>query len=115
MAKRPLDCLTGQMLSIGKVGSARGQQLYYEQQVALGREDYYAARGEAPGRWVGCAARELGLSGQLDVDQLTALMDGKASTHRRAAGSAVRPVEDRGDRHDVQRAQERERPVCHRR
>jgi hypothetical protein len=27
------------MLSIGKVGMARGQQLYYEQQVAQGRED----------------------------------------------------------------------------
>ncbi len=38
------------MLSIGKVGMARGQQLYYEEQVAKGAEDYYAGKGEAPGR-----------------------------------------------------------------
>ena len=41
------------MLSIGKVGMSRSQQLYYEEQVAKGREDYYAGKGEAPGRWVG--------------------------------------------------------------
>jgi conjugative relaxase-like TrwC/TraI family protein len=64
------------MLSIGKVGLARNQQLYYEQQVAQGREDYYAGRGEAAGRWAGSGARLLGLEGELDADQLTALMDG---------------------------------------
>jgi conjugative relaxase-like TrwC/TraI family protein len=65
------------MLSIGKVGLARSQQLYYEQQVAHGAEDYYAGRGEAPGRWAGSGARLLALEGELDGDQLTALVDGK--------------------------------------
>ncbi|MHB8690041.1 MAG: relaxase domain-containing protein [Solirubrobacteraceae bacterium] len=65
------------MLSIGKVGMARGQQLHYEQQVAQGREDYYAGKGEAPGRWTGTGAGWLDLEGDLDVEQLKALMDGK--------------------------------------
>ena len=65
------------MLSIGKVGMSRSQQLYYEEQVAKGREDYYAGKGEAPGRWVGEGARALGLSGELDREQLKRLMDGQ--------------------------------------
>ena len=65
------------MLSIGKVGMSRSQQLYYEEQVAKGREDYYAGKGEAPGRWVGEGARALGLSGELDGEQLKRLMDGQ--------------------------------------
>jgi conjugative relaxase-like TrwC/TraI family protein len=65
------------MLSIGRIGSARQQQLYYEQQVANGREDYYAGKGEAPGRWAGSGAQLLGLDGQLDAEKLAALMDGK--------------------------------------
>ena len=65
------------MLSIGKIGMSRGQQLYYEEQVAKGREDYYAGKGEAPGRWTGRGAVALGLGGELDVEQLKALMDGK--------------------------------------
>ena len=65
------------MLSIGKVGMSAGQQMYYEQQVAAGREDYYAGRGEAPGRWTGSGAVLLGLEGELDAEQLKAMMDGR--------------------------------------
>lgn len=65
------------MLSIGKVGLTRNQQLYYEEKVAKGAEDYYSGRGEVPGRWTGGAARELGLSGELGTEQLKAMMDGK--------------------------------------
>ena len=65
------------MLSIGKVGMSAGQQLYYEEQVAKGAEDYYAGRGEAPGRWTGRGAGLLGLSGQLDAERLKAMMDGR--------------------------------------
>jgi conjugative relaxase-like TrwC/TraI family protein len=64
------------MLSIGRIGSSRKQQLYYEETVARGREDYYAGKGEAPGRWAGRGARRLGLSGELDAEKLAALMDG---------------------------------------
>ncbi len=56
---------------------SRAQQLYYEEKVAKGREDYYAGKGEAPGRWVGEGARSLGLSGVVDVEQLKAMMDGQ--------------------------------------
>src|SRR5450755_1892781 len=56
---------------------SRSQQLYYEEQVAKGREDYYAGKGEAPGRWVGEGVRALGLSGELDGEQLKRLMDGQ--------------------------------------
>ena len=65
------------MLSIGKVGMSDAQQMYYEQQVAAGREDYYAGKGEAPGRWTGKGAELLGLSGELDADALKAMMDGR--------------------------------------
>jgi conjugative relaxase-like TrwC/TraI family protein len=76
------------MLSIGRIGSSRKQQLYYEEQVAKGREDYYAGRGEAPGRWTGKGAELLGLAGDLDVEGLKALMDGRdpATGERLAAG-----------------------------
>src|SRR5947209_5947017 len=65
------------VLSIGKVGTSRAQQLYYQQKVAKGADDYYAGKGEAPGRWTGAGAASLGLSGELDGDDLAALMDGK--------------------------------------
>jgi len=51
--------------------------LYYAHKVGKGAEDYYAGRGEAPGRWTGAGARLVGLTGELDVEQLKALMDGK--------------------------------------
>ena len=47
------------MLSIGKL--VAGQERYYEQQVELGRDDYYAGRGEATGRWTGSGADETGV------------------------------------------------------
>lgn len=39
------------MLSVAKL--ALGQEAYYEQQVALGLDDYYAGREESPGLWTG--------------------------------------------------------------
>ena len=65
------------MLSIGKVGMSAGQQMYYEAQVAKGAEDYYAGKGEAPGRWTGRGAELLGLWGELDAERLKAMMDGR--------------------------------------
>ncbi|MHB8659595.1 MAG: MobF family relaxase [Solirubrobacteraceae bacterium] len=62
------------MLSIGKL--VVGQQRYYEQQVAHGRDDYYSGRGEAPGEWVGAGAWALGLEGQVSADQFNALIAG---------------------------------------
>jgi len=65
------------MLSIGKIGNSRQQQLYYEQQVAGGAEDYYAGKGEAPGRWSGRGAGLLGLGGELDAKQLASMFDAR--------------------------------------
>lgn len=65
------------MLSIGKVGLDSKQQRYYQEKVAQGAEDYCSGKGEAPGRWAGAAARELGLSGEVDDEGLSALMDGQ--------------------------------------
>ena len=63
------------MLSIGKL--VAGQERYYEQQVARGRDDYYAGRGEAEGRWVGTGAAALGLEGEADGEAFGALIAGR--------------------------------------
>ncbi|HEX8741505.1 MAG TPA: MobF family relaxase [Thermoleophilaceae bacterium] len=62
------------MLSIGKLG--QGQANYYLESVAQGVEDYYTGAGEAPGRWVGSAAREIGIAGKVDDDALHAALGG---------------------------------------
>jgi hypothetical protein len=43
------------VLSVAKL--TLGQESYYEQQVALGLDDYYPGRGESPGPWAGSGAR----------------------------------------------------------
>jgi conjugative relaxase-like TrwC/TraI family protein len=62
------------MLSIGKLGT--GQENYYLEKVAEGAEDYYSGEGEAQGEWMGDATEELGLSGEIDPRQLTAMLTG---------------------------------------
>jgi conjugative relaxase-like TrwC/TraI family protein len=63
------------VLSIGKL--VAGQEAYYDLQVAQGGDDYYAGRGEAPGRWTGAAAGAVGLSGQVDSAGFSALLEGR--------------------------------------
>jgi conjugative relaxase-like TrwC/TraI family protein len=63
------------MLSAGKLG--RGQERYYLEKVAEGAEDYYSGEGEAPGQWKGDAAAELGLSGEIEPNQLVAILTGQ--------------------------------------
>src|SRR6266487_3498014 len=62
------------MISIGKLGA--GQENYYLDKVAEGAEDYYSGEGEAQGEWMGDAAEELGLFGEIDPKQLTAMLTG---------------------------------------
>ncbi len=62
------------MLSIGKLGT--GQENYYLEKVAEGAEDYYSGEGEAQGEWIGDAAEELGLAGEVEPAQLTAMLTG---------------------------------------
>jgi conjugative relaxase-like TrwC/TraI family protein len=63
------------VLSIGKL--VAGQERYYEQQVALGADDYYAGRGEVEGRWVGAGAAALGLEGEVEAEAFGALIGGR--------------------------------------
>ncbi|MBW8059199.1 MAG: relaxase domain-containing protein [Solirubrobacterales bacterium] len=60
------------MLTIGKLG--KGQERYYIEKVAEGAEDYYSGEGEAPGEWIGDAAARLGLDGEIEADQLEAML-----------------------------------------
>ncbi|MGC9221711.1 MAG: relaxase domain-containing protein, partial [Solirubrobacteraceae bacterium] len=65
------------MLTIGKIGGDRRQQLYYDSQVAQGAEDYHAGKGEAPGSWHSDAAAESGLSGSPTSEQLLRTFAGR--------------------------------------
>jgi conjugative relaxase-like TrwC/TraI family protein len=47
---------------------------YWTAKVASGIEDYYAGEGEAPGEWYGQGAAALGLNGEIDPDDLTAVL-----------------------------------------
>lgn len=63
------------MLSLSPLGrdDAAG---YYLEVIVGGVEDYYLAPGEAPGRWIGRAAGELGLRGEVQREDLEALLAG---------------------------------------
>ncbi|MHB1571020.1 MAG: MobF family relaxase, partial [Solirubrobacteraceae bacterium] len=65
------------LLTIGKLGASSAQLAYYERQVAAGIEDYYTARGEAPGRWIGAGCGGIGLDGRVERDAFMALMHGE--------------------------------------
>ncbi len=60
------------MLSIAKVADAD----YYLKAVVSGIEDYYAV-GEEPGRWTAHTHELLGIGGQLEPAQLTAVLAGR--------------------------------------
>jgi conjugative relaxase-like TrwC/TraI family protein len=72
------------VLSIGKL--AAGQAKYYldqaearvdvVQSVGSGVEDYYLGPSEARGVWIGIAARELGLGGEVGEDALRRVLEG---------------------------------------
>ena len=98
------------VLSVAKL--ALGQEAYYEQQVALGLDDYYAGRGESPGLWVGSGARgdRAGRHGRGGRAQRPAL---RAEPRRRRAPARAgegahdhRPRARRGDRRLARRAED---------
>jgi conjugative relaxase-like TrwC/TraI family protein len=62
------------VLSIGKL--APGKHHYYLRSIAEGVEDYYLGAGEAPGRWCGRMAEDLGLSGDVDAASLQQVLGG---------------------------------------
>lgn len=55
-----------------------GAEDYCARSVAMGAEDYYVGSGEAPGRWLGAGAEELGLSGEVDLDVFRLVLAGKS-------------------------------------
>src|SRR3954465_2522713 len=92
---------TKTVLSIGKL--AAGQAKYYldqaevrvdvVQSVGGGVEDYYVGPGEARGRWIGAAARELGLGGKVEADALRRVLEGldpRDGSELRASSSRAR-------------------------
>ncbi|MEA2304777.1 MAG: hypothetical protein QOH43_2057 [Solirubrobacteraceae bacterium] len=68
------------MLSVGKLAAGPNAGRYYEDAVALGREDYYSSEGEWPGRWLGGGADALGLGGEVRGGQTVRLMSGENPT-----------------------------------
>ncbi len=62
-------------MNTGRLGP--GGENYYLTHVASGAEDYYLARGEAPGRWIGRGAELLGLEGRVAGEPLRAVLGGR--------------------------------------
>jgi conjugative relaxase-like TrwC/TraI family protein len=62
------------MVSVGKLAAGPTAGRYYVEQVAQGREDYYAGDGEAAGEWVGSAPIQLGLAGTVQDDELVTML-----------------------------------------
>jgi conjugative relaxase-like TrwC/TraI family protein len=79
------------MLSIGKLAAGARAGAYYLEQVASGREDYYAGGGEAPGEWGGGGAKLLGLAGEVSEEGLRWLLE---SRHPVTGEALRRPVAD---------------------
>ena len=115
-AARGSAAWTCRMLNVGKLAAGPGAGRYYVDQVAQGREDYYAGEGEAPGAWMGggaAAARPVGRgrARRASCGCSRGATRPRASCSRRAAHGRV----GRGLRPDVPRAEEREHPVRDRR
>jgi conjugative relaxase-like TrwC/TraI family protein len=68
------------MLTIGKLAAGPTAGRYYVDQVAQGREDYYAGEGEAPGGWIGVGAASLGLEGVVNERGVVRLLNGENPT-----------------------------------
>lgn len=61
-------------MSLGKIAARPGAARYYTDQVARGREDYYAGQKEEPGNWIGSGAE--GFDGEVDADAFASLLGG---------------------------------------
>jgi conjugative relaxase-like TrwC/TraI family protein len=78
----------GGVLSLAKL--TLGQELYYEQQVARGLDDYYPGRGESPGLWAGSGSAGLGLVGVVEDGDLGTLLRGVNPRDKETLRSPVR-------------------------
>lgn len=64
------------MLSVAKLRV--GQEAYQLSGVAQSLDDYYTGAGEAAGQWIGAGAELLGLDGEVEPDDLRAVLAGIA-------------------------------------
>lgn len=62
------------MLSVTRL--RRGGADYYLDSVARGAEDYYLGHGEAPGSWFGSGVEAISLAGEVEADDLRAVLAG---------------------------------------
>jgi conjugative relaxase-like TrwC/TraI family protein len=76
------------MLNIGKL--VRDQADYYLNAVARSQEEYYTGAGEAPGYWLGSAAEELGLAGEVSDEELHRMLNGAHPLTAERLGSPPR-------------------------
>ena len=99
------------MLTIGKLAAGPAAGRYYVDQVAQGREDYYAGEGEAPGAWLGSgttsarAVRRGQRAGRRPAAERTRPQDGRAASPAARVWSRCRL------RPDVPSAEERQRAL----
>lgn len=63
------------MLSISTISNAQGAVDYYN--CLATRNDYYLESGEPPGEWHGAGAATLGLTGQIEVEEFRAVLEGR--------------------------------------
>jgi conjugative relaxase-like TrwC/TraI family protein len=63
------------VLNIGRLRPGGAE--YYVGEIATSGEDYYVGHGEAPGRWVGSLAGEIGLEGEVEPDHFRSLLEGR--------------------------------------
>src|SRR6266511_1929017 len=77
------------ILNIGKL--VRDQADYYLDAVARSQEEYYTGAGEAPGYWLGRAAGQLGLAGEVSEEGLHRMLSG---AHPHTAERLGRPPRD---------------------
>ena len=76
------------MLSVHKIVGGASAASHYLDQVAQGREDYYAGEGEEAGRWIGAGATLLEWSGEVDGDDFVSLLAGAGLRKPRVNGVA---------------------------
>ena len=79
------------VLSLWKLAAGDGPERYYLEQVAQGRDDYYAGEGEEPGQWAGAETGGLGLVGLVDDEGFTRLLQSRDPS---SGGELRRPMRE---------------------
>lgn len=74
--------------SVGRIAAGTGYE-YLAKEVATSKHDYYAGRGEAPGRWAGSGCADLGLAGRVDERDMESLYGRFVDPRTSGAGEVV--------------------------